>query len=183
MLSQNNRVGLMWVPGHSDIEGNEQADTLAKNGAHTVCEIPEPAVPVSYCRCRLEVRYWIQKEHAKVWNQADSCLHTKGVVRTADKIPTKSLLKLSRIALCQVIQILTGHGNLARHRHKMGKVQSPLCPKCQEAEETPQHFIGDCPAYLNTRVSHFGYHKIELCDLVKQDRIFKLASFVQKQSD
>ena len=43
MLSQNNRVGLMWVPGHSDIEGNEQADTLAKNGAHTVCEIPEPA--------------------------------------------------------------------------------------------------------------------------------------------
>jgi ribonuclease HI len=180
MLSQNNRVGLMWVPGHSDIEGNEQADTLAKNGAHTVCEIPEPAVPVSYCRCRLEVRYWIQKEHAKVWNQADSCLHTKGVVRTADKIPTKSLLKLSRIALCQVIQILTGHGNLARHRHKMGKVQSPLCPKCQEAEETPQHFIGDCPAYLNTRVSHFGYHKIELCDLVKQDRIFKLASFVQK---
>ena len=33
---------------------------------------------------------------------------------------------------------------------------------------------------LSTRVSQFGYHKIELCDLVKQDRIFKLASFVKK---
>ena len=180
MLSHNNQVKLMWVPGHSDIEGNEQADTLAKNGAFTVCEIPEPAVPISYCRCRLEVRYWVQKEHAKAWNHADSYRHTKGVIRTTDKIPSKSLLKLSRKKLRQVLQILTGHGNLAKHRHKTGKAQTALCPKCQEAEETPQHFIGDCPAYLITRVSHFGYHKIELCDLVKNDEIFKLASFVEK---
>ena len=62
----------------------------------------------------------------------------------------------------------------------MGKVQSPLCPKCQEAEDTSQHYVGECPAYLQTRISHFGYHKIELTDLVKSNRIFKLASFVHK---
>ena len=38
----------------------------------------------------------------------------------------------------------------------------------------------DCPAYINTRISHFGHHKIELADLVKYDKTFKLASFVQK---
>ena len=180
ILSQNNQVTLMWVPGHSDIDGNEEADTLAKTGAHTVWEIPEPAVPISYRRCRLAVRYWTEKEHAKVWTQIDTCRHTKGIIRTSEKIPTKSLLKLSRNRLRQVLQILTGHGNLAKHRHKMGKVQSPLCPKCQEAEDTPQHYVGECPAYLQTRISHFGYHKIELTDLVKNNRIFKLASFVQK---
>ncbi|CAL4141481.1 unnamed protein product, partial [Meganyctiphanes norvegica] len=180
ILSQNNLVKLMWVPGHSDIDGNEEADILAKTGAHSLCEIPEPAVPVSYRRCRLEVRYWIVKEHCKVWNQSDTCLHTKGILRNADKIPAKSLLKLNRNKLCQVLQVLTGHGNLAKHRNKMGKAQSPLCPKCQEAEETPQHYVGDCPAYLNTRISQFGYHTIELSDLVKNDRIFKLASFVHK---
>ncbi|CAL4077635.1 unnamed protein product, partial [Meganyctiphanes norvegica] len=116
ILSQNNLVKLMWVPGHSDIDGNEEADILAKTGAHSLCEIPEPAVPVSYRRCRLEVRYWIVKEHCKVWNQSDTCLHTKGILRNADKIPAKSLLKL-----CQVLQVLTGHGNLAKHRNKMGK--------------------------------------------------------------
>ena len=42
MLSQNNQVQLMWVSRHSDIEGNEQADTLAKTRAHTLCEIHEP---------------------------------------------------------------------------------------------------------------------------------------------
>ncbi|CAL4196332.1 unnamed protein product, partial [Meganyctiphanes norvegica] len=90
ILSQNNLVKLMWVPGHSDIDGNEEADILAKTGAHSLCEIPEPAVPVSYRRCRLEVRYWIVKEHCKVWNQSDTCLHTKGILRNADKIPAKA---------------------------------------------------------------------------------------------
>ena len=180
VLSQNNQAMLMWVPGHSDIEGNEEADTLAKTGSHKVWEIPEPAVPISYRKCRLEVRYWIEKEHAKVWKQTDTCLHTKRIIRTADKIPAKSLLKLSRIKLCQVLQILTGHGNLAKHRYKIGKAQSKMCPKCHEAEETSQHYVGECPAYLNTSLSQFGYHKIQLSDLVKNYRIFKLASFVQK---
>jgi ribonuclease HI len=27
-LSNNNRVGLFWVPGHCDIKGNEEADRL-----------------------------------------------------------------------------------------------------------------------------------------------------------
>ena len=179
-LGQNNQVMLMWVPGHSNIVGNEEADTLAKAGAFKRCEIPEPAVPVSYRRCRLEVRHWIKKEHKFVWNLSDTCQHTKGIIRTAKKIPSKSLLKLGRIKLCQVIQVLTGHGNLAKHRYKMGKVQSPLCPLCQEADETPQHFVGDCPAFMNTRVTHFETHKVEISDLVKNDHIYKLASFVHK---
>merc|ERR1712215_585788 len=179
-LSQNNQVTLMWVPGHSDIEGNEEADTLAKTGAHKEWELPEPAIPVSYRRCRLAVRWWMESEHDKIWKQMNTCLHTKNIIRTSDKIPSKSLLKLSRNRLRQVLQVLTGHGNLAKHRHKMGKAQSPLCPKCQEAEDTPQHYVGECPAYLQSRISYFGYHKIELSDLVKIDRIFKLANFVHK---
>ena len=180
LLSQNNQVTLMWVPGHSNIDGNEEADTLAKTGAHKTYELPEPAVPVSYRKCRLEVRKWVTKEHAKIWKQSDTCQHTKRMIGTTEIIPSKSLLKLSRSKLRQVLQILTGHANLAKHRFKMGKATSPLCPSCQEAEETPQHYVGECPAYLNARISHFDYHRIEISDLVKNDRIFKLANFVSK---
>ena len=96
-LSQNNQVTLMWVPGHSDIEGNEEADTLAKTGAHKEWELPEPAIPVSYRRCRLAVRWWIESEHDKIWKQMNTCLHTKNIIRTSDKIPSKSLLNLVAI--------------------------------------------------------------------------------------
>ena len=60
-LSQENVVKLMWVPGHSNIDGNEEADTLAKAGAFKMCEISEPAVPISYRRCRLAVRKWMDE--------------------------------------------------------------------------------------------------------------------------
>ena len=122
----------------------------------------------------------MDEEHDKIWKQTNTCAHTKRIIGTTDKIPTKSLLKLDRNRLRQVLQVLTGHGNLAKHRHRMGKVQSPICPKCQEAVDTPQHYVGECPAYIMTRISQFGYYKIELADLVKNDRIFKLANFVQK---
>ena len=122
----------------------------------------------------------MESEHEKIRKQMDTCFHTKNIIRTSDKIASKYILKLSCNRLCQVLQVLTGHGNLAKHRHKMGKARSLLCPKYQEAEDTPQHYVGECPAYLQSRIFHFGYHKIKLRDLVKINRIFKLASFVQK---
>ena len=168
VLSQTNQVRLMWVPGHSDIEGNEEADTLAKTGAHTVCTMPEPAVPISYRRCRLEARLWTKKEHSKDWKQSSKCSHTKGVISKTERIPSKTLIKLNRTKLCQVLQVLTGHGNLAKHRNRIGKAPSPICPMCQEAEETPQHYVGECPAYANTRLSIFGNYTIDMRDLVKK---------------
>ena len=80
----------MWVPGYSDIEVNEEANTLAKTGAHKEWELPEPAVSVSYRRCRLAVRWWMESEHKKVCNQMGTCLHTKNKIRIFDKIPSKN---------------------------------------------------------------------------------------------
>jgi len=35
LLSNNCRVALQWIPAHCGVPGNEQADTLAKQGAQT----------------------------------------------------------------------------------------------------------------------------------------------------
>ena len=44
MIKHQIDVVLQWIPGHSGINGNERADTLAKQGAN----LPQPDVPVPY---------------------------------------------------------------------------------------------------------------------------------------
>jgi ribonuclease HI len=41
-LAGQNKVKLIWVPGHSGVEGNEKADQLAKLGADEPLLGPEP---------------------------------------------------------------------------------------------------------------------------------------------
>jgi zinc-binding in reverse transcriptase len=48
-------------------------------------------------------------------------------------------------------QLQTGHAPLAKHLHCIGKSDSPICPACQQAEETVQHFLIHCPAHRIAR--------------------------------
>lgn len=45
-LSENNTVSLVWVPGHSNVPGNEKADELATNGNQADFIGPEPALGI-----------------------------------------------------------------------------------------------------------------------------------------
>jgi hypothetical protein len=48
-------------------------------------------------------------------------------------------------------QLRTGHTLLAKHLHHIGKLDSPICPACQQKEETVQHFMLHCPAHQAAR--------------------------------
>jgi hypothetical protein len=48
-------------------------------------------------------------------------------------------------------QLRTGHAPLAKHLHWIGKSDSPICPDCQQSEETIQHFLLHCMAHQAAR--------------------------------
>ena len=57
---------------------------------------------------------------------------------------TIRLLNLTRPQLNRVVQILTGHCNLQRHKKTTGRAESSLCPKRSLKDETPNHHVGNC---------------------------------------
>ena len=61
--------------------------------------------------------------------------------------------------------LFTGHNTLNRYLTIMRRVNDPLCPLCEEEEETSLHFIGKCCATANIRRLHFGVLFLEPGDL------------------
>ena len=56
----------------------------------------------------------------------------------------KKRLKRSKLQIKTMLQIVTGHSNLKRHRHLI-KLE------CGEEEETAIHLLAECPPHANNR--------------------------------
>ena len=59
---RNNEITLVWVPGLSDVEGNERVVELARQGSATAMFGPEPFIPIPQSLCDDARRKWVQSE-------------------------------------------------------------------------------------------------------------------------
>jgi hypothetical protein len=58
---------LLWIPGHSRIQGNKDADTSATKRSSNPVHHPKPAIPVPSCVARLKIKVLLNKMHSKYW--------------------------------------------------------------------------------------------------------------------
>ena len=87
------------------------------------------------------------------------CLRTREYVEWALPQLTQRLLSLKRLRLNEVLQVLTGHCNLHKHRKTIGYNVSLTCPKCNLEEETPNHHAGEYNYYQDLRKKVFRTEK------------------------
>ena len=93
---------------------------------------------------------------------------------------TRRLLSLNRSRLNEVLQVLTGHCNLQKHRKTTGRDESPTCPKCNLEEETPNHHIGAYTYYQALRRKVFGKEKTTTKSVAQKLNINLLAKYLQQ---
>ncbi|XP_044592911.1 uncharacterized protein LOC123270829 [Cotesia glomerata] len=134
------QVSLVWIPAHTGIPGNEEADQAAK--AATAEECP-PDSPVTLTEANKIISKAIKNQWNTMWLQRPSKLHD---VRNniSEVVPT-----LDRWEQTVLTRIRIGHTNLT-HSYLISKKPQNLCQRCNSPISV-KHLLIDCSDYQQDR--------------------------------
>jgi hypothetical protein len=131
------KIQFCWIKAHVGIQGNELADTLAKEAA-TNADIRESykKVPKSVVLSelgRISVEKWERE-----WVQT-----TKGEI-TREYFPVVAdRLKMKINITPNFTTMVTGHGNVRSYLHRFKIIETPICP-CSTTDQAIDHLLFEC---------------------------------------
>jgi len=154
-------VCILWIPGHDDIEGNENADTLAREARYK----HQATAAVDYKT--------IKSRHERELNKScrDSVDHSQWNIRRSIE---GEFRRQERTTLAQ---IRTGHCALLKaYRKRIGLEDDGTC---KIEEEDREHLLGKCPAWSQVQWKIFGKMSLSQRELIKVDPV-DIIAFLQR---
>jgi ribonuclease HI len=143
-------VHIEWVPGHENIEGNEQADQAAKASANPNNDIPSIRMRSSH---KSSIRTAMKAEWETEWKTGTK---TALRLRYMSQHPSATTsLKLyeslqQRKHVVWISRLRTGHCHLNEYLHRFKIIDTPEC-ECEAGKETVNHFLLKCQLYDEER--------------------------------
>jgi len=128
-------VNIKWAPGHEGIEGNEEADRLAKEGSKLPLRESSPATYAGVKRKAAKNR-----QFAEWWEQAlpkHKRYQDLGFKSATLKCPRE--LKLPRATLHHLLASRSGHGDFENYHRRMNHTDQTPCT-CSRIK-TPEHIV------------------------------------------
>jgi hypothetical protein len=181
-LAESNSVDLVWVPGHSGINGNEKADELAREGSSQIPIAPIPVIPLAKSWFKTNVKNWSRKTHSTLWNKITTCKQAKQIiVEPLCDSESKRLRSLDKSELRCLVGVLTGHFYFNKHLNKMGLTPNSICERCGEYEDTAFHLICTCPRLAQRRFKTLGEYYLSHRKY-KNLSIWQIKSFIAEVS-
>ena len=158
LFAMHNKVQLFWIASHQGHEGNEIADTLAKQGAlgpGTYTDFLPP--PVS------SIRFLLRQAVKNIWEMRWANCTKASITRSF--FPTIECTKpiLNMDLPCSVVQVFSGHSRLRTFLFRIACAPSPICP-CARNEETVEHFIFHCSLFDRLR-TNFKATSLRYCHM------------------
>jgi ribonuclease HI len=161
---------IRWTPGHIGIDGNELADTVAKQAARgstsTEHDLPEELrgdIPWSPAAIQQKFVENVQRRAKSRWTRST---RYNRIRKIDENLPSNSFLKLvenrPRWQTGLLIRLRTGSAQLNKDLCDIKAIDSAACDYCNTADETVKHFLLDCPAHEHARRrlrAKLGYRK------------------------
>ena len=177
-LAKHNTVEVTWVPGHSDYWGNEQADTLAKDGIHC-SDITCGYLPFSVIK--RSINHHVEKLDEQTWD-LHGTRHTKlALNEQQDHIKTlNTTLGNNRKDYSTAIRLMTGVVGLNYHLHKIKLSDTDACPQCSHSPDTVSHFLGQCPAFTSIRGNHLQTFHSNTSEIFENNNLMAIIRYTNK---
>ena len=158
------RFSIRWVPGHTNITGNESVDKEAKKAVEgdssAVDQLPTllthngAKIVLPYSKAAL-IQAFNAKLKAEIKADFTSTDRGKCLWRLDPSMPSGKFAalvnNLPRRHASILMQLRMGHVPLNHHLARIRKIESPACPRCDSQHKTVYHFILICPAYRAAR--------------------------------
>ena len=120
------QITFQWIPSHIGIEGNEQADTLAKKGTQ-ITQLR--AKPMTFHSSMLQIKHKINVKQAAEFKI--NCIGKQWNIILDNKNLLPDFPRRKAVAL---FRIVTGHDCLAAHLHRLNIFASPHCILCEKPD-------------------------------------------------